>query len=48
MRGWDKARHFGRCHCIVGHDGSRRSRLIVSRWYVEVTVRGYFLNVGAL
>lgn len=39
-------RFGGRAHLLWGHDGSRRNRLILSRWYVELTIRGRYLNVG--
>lgn len=37
----------GRFHLLGGHDGSRRHRLILSKWYVEATLFGWYLNVGA-
>ncbi|MCM0622701.1 hypothetical protein [Nocardioides bruguierae] len=39
---------FGPFHLIYGRDGTLQNRLIVTRWYVDATVRGRFISVGAL
>lgn len=48
MTEWMRKYCPGQWHLLFGNDGSGRHRLIVSRWYVEVTVFGRYVNMGRL